>query len=131
MKEITIYDKYLGFIKVDVSALNSMQLVMFAVALEWDSGIASSEVSDYTDISRQITSRCLVKLNKTGYVKKVRLDDLTDEIREYVSLYKINNRIKSYYFPTKRGIRYIKYILEKNNLGILLKKIPDEDELMV
>jgi len=130
-KAVTIYDKYLGFIEFDVSSLGTTQYIMLLVALNWDTGISCSELSDDADMQMQNVFKSLNRLRKNGNIKKVRLNDLPDDVREYVSYYKRNKRIKAYYFPTKGGIRYIKYILKKNNLDILLLKIPDEDELIV
>jgi len=70
-------------------------------------------------------------LQKHNHIKKFTLNELPDEIKEYISQYKDNKKIRGYYFPTKKGIVYIRYILKKNNLDILLQKIPDEDELIV
>jgi len=131
MKEVTIYDDCLGLIKIDVSSLGKTQYIMSFIALEYDVGKSCSEISNYTGIRIDQVYKALNMLQKHNHIKKVKLRDLPDELREYFSPYMGNKRVRGYYFPTKKGIRYIKYILEKNNLGILLEKIPDEDELIV
>ena len=131
MKEVTIYDDHLGLITIDVSSLSQTQYIMLLIALEYDVGKSCSELVEDTDTQIQYIFKSLSRLQKNGHVKKIKFRDLPDEIREYISQYKDNKRVKAYYFPTSGGIRYIKYILKKNDLDILLKKIPDEDELIV
>jgi len=131
MKEVTIYDKRIGLIKVDVSELGQTQYVMLLIALNWDVGLSCSELSYMTDLPHQNVFKYIIRLHNYGYIKKVKLNSLSEELREYLSLFKKNKRIRAYYFPTKKGIRYIKHILKKNNLDILLLKIPDVDELIV
>jgi len=131
IKEVTIYDDRLGIITIDVSSLGTTQYIMLIVALGYDMGKSCSEISDYTGVGIDHVYKSLDILQKHNHIKKVELRDLPDELRDYFSPYMGNKRVRGYYFPTRKGIKYIRYILEKNNLDILLKKIPDEDALIV
>ena len=131
MKEVTIYDDHLGLITIDVSSLRTTQYMMLLIALEYDVGKSCSELTEDTDININQVYKSVNILKKNNHIKKAKLSDLPDDVREYVSYYKRNKRIRAYYFPTSGGIRYIKYILKKNDLDILLPKIPDEDELIL
>ena len=131
MKEVTIYDDHLGLITIDVSSLGTTQYIMLLITLEYDVGKSCSEISEDTGIRIDYVYKALNMLQKHNHIKKVKLRDLPDELREYFSPYMGNKRVRGYYFPTKKGIVYIRYILKKNNLDILLEKIPKEDELIV
>jgi len=131
IKEVTIYDDRLGIVTIDVSSLGTTQYIMLLIALEYDVGKSCSEISDYTGVGIDQVYKSLDILKRHHHVKKLKLRDIPDELRDYFSTYMGNNRVRGYYFPTKKGITYIRYILKKNNLHILLKKIPDEDALIV